>query len=42
MDLNRIVMPVFGLLFLTFLSACSGDGDTSPRRRLLVSVFCGW
>jgi len=30
MDLNRIVMPVFGLLFLTFLSACSGDGDTSP------------
>jgi hypothetical protein len=28
MDLNRIVMPVFGLLFLTFLSACSGDGDT--------------
>jgi hypothetical protein len=29
MDLNRIVMPVFGLLFLTFLSACSGDGHTS-------------
>ncbi len=30
MGLNRIVMPVFGLLFLTFLSACSGDGDTPP------------
>ncbi len=29
MELNRIVMPVLGLLSLAFLSACSGDGDTS-------------
>jgi hypothetical protein len=26
---NRIVIPVFSVIFLAFLSACSGDGDTS-------------
>ncbi|OQW37495.1 MAG: hypothetical protein A4E19_12485 [Nitrospira sp. SG-bin1] len=29
MHRNRIVIPIFGLLFLAFLSACSGDGNTS-------------
>lgn len=38
MHRSRMVILVFGLLFVSYLSSCSGDGDTTPSPTLLPAA----